>query len=76
MNREETMIEAQFKMIEITGKLSGYVKDIISSEEKMEMIEKINQIDENLKKLMKEVYKMSDALNLDFQQIIGGPYDD
>ena len=74
VSREEQLTKAQFAMISTTGKISGEVKDILTCDDKNKMIESIDEINKNLKDLIAEVYEISKALNLDFNQIIGGSY--
>lgn len=69
-NKREQLIDAQFALMKITGKISGNVKDVLYLEEKEERKEKIREIRENLEKLIEDIYIMSDALRLDFDKII------
>lgn len=64
------MTEAQLVMIQITGKISGKVKDILMCQDKNEMMDNIEYINKALKQLIQQIYDISDALNLDFNKII------
>ena len=56
----------------LTGKISGNVKDILYLESINERKEEISKIKENLGELFVEMIRMSDALRLDFDEIIKG----
>lgn len=71
LSRREQLTEAQLVMIQITGKISGKVKDILMCQDKNEMMDNIEYINKALKQLIQQIYDISDALNLDFNKIIG-----
>ena len=70
LSRREQLTEAQLVMIQITGKISGKVKDILMCQDKNEMMDNIEYINKALKQLIQQIYDISDALNLDFNKII------
>ena len=41
ISRENRMVQAQFDMIEITGRISGEVKDILTNNEKSKILQSI-----------------------------------
>ena len=71
LSRIEQLTEAQLVIIQITGKISGKVKDILMCQDKNEMMNNIEYINKALKQLIQQIYDISDALNLDFNKIIG-----
>lgn len=72
ISRENRMVQAQFDMIEITGRISGEVKDILTNNEKGKILQSIENINNDLSALASSMRELSDALNLDFNKIIGG----
>lgn len=72
MSRENRMVQAQFDMIEITGRISGEVKDILTNNEKSKILQSIENVNNELSALVSSIHELSDALNLDFNKIIGG----
>ena len=72
ISRENRMVQAQFDMIEITGRISGGVKDILTNNEKGKILQSIENINNDLSALASSMRELSDALNLDFNKIIGG----
>lgn len=72
MSRENRMVQAQFDMIEITGRISGEVKDILTNNEKSKILLSIENVNNELSALVSSIHELSDALNLDFNKIIGG----
>ena len=72
VSRQNQLTEAQLGIISTTGKISGEVKDILICNDKHQMLEHIDLINKNLKGLMLEIYKICEALNLDFNEIVGG----
>ena len=70
LSRIEQLTEAQLVIIQITGKISGKVKDILMCQDKNEMMDNIEYINKALKQLIQQIYDISDALNLDFNKII------
>lgn len=71
MSRENRMVQAQFDMIEITGRISGEVKDILTNNEKSKILQSIENVNNELSALVSSIHELSDALNLDFNKIIG-----
>ena len=72
MSRRNKLLDSQFKMIEVTGKISGDVKDILYLENKDERLKRNQSLKGILKELVLEIYNMSDSLNIDFREIIEG----
>lgn len=72
ISRENRMVQAQFDMIEITGRISGEVKDILTNNEKRKILQSIENVNNELSALVSSIHELSDALNLDFNKIIGG----
>ena len=72
ISRENRMVQAQFDMIEITGRISGEVKDILTNNEKSKILLSIENVNNELSALVSSIHELSDALNLDFNKIIGG----
>ena len=71
ISRENRMVQAQFDMIEITGRISGEVKDILTNNEKSKILQSIENVNNELSALISSIHELSDALNLDFNKIIG-----
>ena len=71
-SREDKLMETQLEMIATTGKISGEVKEILTSKDRNKILEKIENIHGNLKKLIHEIQDMSEVLNLNFDEILGG----
>lgn len=69
-NKREQLIDAEFGIMELTGKISGNVKDILYLENIDKRKENISKIEENLGELFVEMIRMSDALRLNFDEII------
>lgn len=69
-NKREQLIDAEFGIMALTGKISGNVKDILYLENINERKENISKIKENLGELFVEMMRMSDALRLNFDEII------
>ena len=69
-NKREQLIDAEFGIMELTGKISGNVKDILYLENIDKRKENISKIEENIGKLFVEIIRMSDALRLNFDDII------
>ena len=72
ISRENRMVQAQFDMIEITGRISGEVKDILTNNEKSKILQSIENVNNELSALVSSIHELSDALNLYFNKIIGG----
>lgn len=72
MSRKDKIVQAQFNMIQTTGRISGEVKNILTSEEKSRILESIENVNKELTNLASIIHDLSNALNLDFNKIIGG----
>ena len=69
-NKREQLIDAEFGIMALTGKISGNVKDILYLEDIDKRKENISKLEENLGELFVEMIRMSDALRLNFDEII------
>ena len=69
-NKREQLIDAQFMLIQISGEISGNVKDVLYLEDINERRRKIQHIKHNLEKLVDDIYVISDALRIDFKDVI------
>ena len=69
-NKREQLIDAEFGIMSLTGKISGNVKDILYLENLSERKENVSKIKENLGELFVEMIRISDALRLNFDEII------
>ena len=69
-NKREQLIDAEFGIMSLTGKISGNVKDILYLENLSERKESVSKIKENLGELFVEMIRISDALRLNFDEII------
>lgn len=72
IDRKSKITKAQFDMIKITGRISGEVKDILTSEDKSKILQSVENVNNELSALASSMHELSDALNLDFNKIIGG----
>ncbi len=72
IDRKSRITKAQFDMIKITGRISGEVKDILTSEDKSKILQSVENVNNELSALASSMHELSDALNLDFNKIIGG----
>ena len=72
IDRKSRITKAQFDMIKITGRISGEVKDILTSEDKSKILQSVENVNNELSALASSIHELSDALNLDFNKIIGG----
>lgn len=72
IDRKNRITKAQFDMIKITGRISGEVKDILTSEDKSKILQSVENVNNELSALASSMHELSDALNLDFNKIIGG----
>ena len=70
--RKSRITKAQFDMIKITGRISGEVKDILTSEDKSKILQSVEIVNNELSALASSMHELSDALNLNFNKIIGG----
>lgn len=69
-NKREQLIDAEFGIMALTGKISGNVKDILYLEDVNERKENVSKIKKNLGDLFVEMMRISDALRLNFDEII------
>ena len=69
-NKREQLIDAEFGIMALTGKISGNVKDILYLEDIDKRKENISKLEENLGELFVEMIRMRDALRLNFDEII------
>ena len=70
MSKREQLIDAEFGIIQATGKISGNVKNILYLEDLDERKSNIEKVKDNLKDLYVEMLKISDALRIDLDEII------
>jgi len=70
MSKREQLIDAEFGMIQATGKISGNIKNLLYLEDLEERKSNIQKVKENLGDLYKEMLNMSDALRIDFNEIV------
>lgn len=68
--KREQLIDAEFGIIQTTGKISENVKNILYLENLDERKSNIECVKENLGDLLVEMAKVSDALRIDFDEII------
>ena len=69
-NKREQLIDAQFMLMQISGEISGNVKDVLYLEDIHERRKKIQDIKHNLEKLVDDIYVISDALRIDIKDVI------
>ena len=69
-NKREQLIDAEFGIMALTGKISGNVQDILYLEDVNERKENVSKIKKNLGDLFVEMMRISDALRLNFDEII------
>ena len=74
-NKREQLIDAEFGIMSLTGKISGNVKNILYLENIDERKENITKIKDNLGNLLVEMLRVSNALKLDFDEIIKNKID-
>ena len=70
MSKREQLIDAEFGIIQATGKISGNIKNILYLEELEERKSNIEKVKENLENLYTEMLKLSNALKIDLDEII------
>lgn len=68
--KREQLIDAEFGIIETTGKISENVKNILYLEDLEERKSNIESVKQNLSNLYEEMTKMSKALRIDLDEII------
>ena len=69
-SKREQLIDAEFGIIQATGKISESVKNILYLEDLEERKSNIEKVKENLGDLYLEMLKLSDALRIDLDEII------
>ena len=69
-SKRKQLIDAEFGIIETAGKLSENVKNILYLEDLAERKSNIEMVKENLGNMLVEMAKVSDALRIDFDEII------
>lgn len=69
-SKREQLIDAEFGIIQSTGKISANIKDILYLEDLEERKSNIDKVKENLKELYGDMLRISDALRIDFDEII------
>lgn len=69
-SKREQLIDSEFGIIEATGNISENVKNILYLEDLQERKVNIEYIKQNLSNLYQEMLKMSEALKIDFNEII------
>lgn len=69
-SKREQLIDAEFGIIQATGKISANVKNILYLEDLEERKSNIEKVKENLGNLYIEMQRLSDALRIDFDEII------
>ena len=70
MSKREQLIDAEFGIIQATGKISGNIKNILYLEDLEERKNNIEKVKGNLENLYTEMLKLSDALKIDLDEII------
>lgn len=74
-NKREQLIDAEFGMISLTGKISSNVKNILYLDNIDERKDNVSKLEENLGDLFVEILRMSDSLRLNFDAIIKNKID-
>ena len=70
MSKREQLIDAEFGIIQATGKISGNIKDLLYLEDLEERKANIQKVKENLEDLYREMLSLSEALRIDFDEIV------
>jgi len=70
MSKREQLIDAEFGMIQATGKISGNIKNLLYLEDLEERKANIQKVKENLEDLYREMLSLSEALRIDFDEIV------
>ena len=68
--KREQLIDAEFGIIQTTGKISGNIKNILYLEDLEERKAHIEKVKENLGDLYAEMSRISEALRIDLNEII------
>lgn len=69
-SKREQLIDAEFGIIQATGKISESVKNVLYLEDLEERKSNIECVKQNLSNLYEEMIKMSDALKINLDEII------
>ena len=69
-SKREQLIDAEFGIIQATGKISESVKNILYLEDLEERKTNIEGVKQNLSNLYEEMTKMSEALKINLDEII------
>lgn len=69
-SRREQLIDAEFGIIQSTGKISANVKNILYLEDLEERKANIEKVRENLGNLYVDMQRLSDALRIEFDEIV------
>lgn len=70
MSNREQLIDAEFGIIQTTGKISGNIKNILYLEDLEERKAHIEKVKENLGELYVEMSRISEALRFDLEDVI------
>jgi len=69
-SKREQLIDAEFGIIQATGKISGNIKNLLYLEDLEERKANIQKVKENLEDLYREMLSLSEALRIDFDEIV------
>ena len=69
-SKREQLIDAEFGLIQTTGKISGNIKNILYLENLEERKAHIEKVKDNLGDLYVEMLKMSDALKINLDEVV------
>ena len=69
-SKREQLIDAEFGIMQTTGKISGNIKNILYLEDLEERRTHIEKVKENLGQLYVEMSRISEALRIDLNEII------
>ena len=69
-SKREQLIDAEFGIIQATGKISGNIKNILYLEDLEERKCNIEKVKENLGEIYGEMLRISEALRIDFNEIV------
>ena len=69
-SKREQLIDAEFGIIQTTGKISGNIKNILYLEDLDERKAHIEKVKENLGELYVEMSRISEALRFDLEDVI------
>ncbi len=70
-SKRSLLIDSEFGIIETSAKLSSNVKKILYDEDLESRRKEVSFAKENMQELVKNIYKMSEALRIDVNEIIG-----